>query len=202
MQKFVKILALSVLAFAGPAVAVPMLSADNSVLSGVEVDGVLYDVTFGDDVIRDVYSWDLVQEPGWADFSISMITAIVLALNSLTDPVAGPDIPGCGANDGLSGYFGPDYCFLYLPTYFDEGNRRYGVGNVATLTPDGAIEYSAQIYGSMDGYGDTMDRGTLPDEYLTLVHLNHIPSVPLPSSLLLVGIGVLATWVRRGNAAP
>jgi len=45
MQKSVRAPVLSIIIFAGPVAALPVLSADNSVPSGVEVEGVLYDAT-------------------------------------------------------------------------------------------------------------------------------------------------------------
>jgi len=91
--------------------AVPILSSDGSLLSGVEVNGQLYDVVFGDAVLGDIYPLDFVSQPGWSDLANALKQGIVNALNALaTLPLPG-DINGC---DGTV-FNGVDGCLMLIP---------------------------------------------------------------------------------------
>ena len=66
--------------------AMPILSTDGSRLSGLEVDGTVYDVSFKDGVLSELFPVSLVQSPGWYELANSMIAAIADALAAI-DPL-------------------------------------------------------------------------------------------------------------------
>ena len=197
------LLLVSLLGVSLPAAALPILTPDRTLLSGVEVDGVLYDVTFGDGRVRDFYPESAVLAPGWSDFAIKMIDAIVVSLDSLGLPSKGSDIPGCSPHEGLSTFgIGQDDCFIYIPTYFFTGDNDYAVGDVVLATVGGARKYSAQIYGGADLYADTGTGGfTLPPEWVTLARISVATStVPNPATWLLLLVALAGLQMNRKSA--
>lgn len=193
-------LVISVLCIATPASAMPILSSDNSLLSGVEVDGVVYDITFGDGKVRDFYPVEDVRAAGWSDFSISMIDAIINALNLVGGPLNGSDIPGCTPHTGSPEIgVGVNECFLYMPTYYFVGDRSYQVGDVILAGSGGARKYSAQIYGRADLYADTANRGfSVSTDLISLVQINVASAtVPNPATWLLLLVAMGGVQVSR-----
>lgn len=197
------LLLVSLVGMSLPAAALPMLNSDSSLLSGVEVDGLVYDVTFGDGRIRDFYPESAVLAPGWSDFAIKTIDAIVVALNSLGLPTKGADIPGCSPHAGIPALgIGQDDCFLYIPTYFFTGDNDYAVGDVVLATVAGAGKYSAQFYGRADLYADTGTGGfSVSPEWVTLARISVANStVPNPATWLLVLVALAGLQLNQNSA--
>lgn len=92
------------------AMAMPMLSSDGSLLTGVVVGDKVYEVTFGDGVIGDFYPLSVVEQPGWFDLVDGIKDGIVEAFTALGVTVD-TNIRGC--DDGT--LFGTRACIPLIP---------------------------------------------------------------------------------------
>lgn len=122
------------------AMAIPILSSDGSLLSGVEVGGQLYDVTFGDAVLGDIYPLSLVGEPGWSDLANAMKQGIVNALNALPTLPLPDAINGCdGRMTNVAG------CLMLIPDAVINTTLglRLSDTSAAALRPTGAERFPA-----------------------------------------------------------
>lgn len=167
------------------AMAVPILSSDGSLLTGVLVGEHLYDVTFGDVVISEAYPRSVIRSSGWFDFADAMKQGIVDALNALPSPPSPADINGC---DGS--VFIIEGCLLIIPddyitgaAYID-GIDRYLDSNAAAVIINGAARFDLSSVGAVPANQDTSE-GSLAGQ-LTIAQFSLASaSVPVPGSLAL-----------------
>ncbi|MEZ5571219.1 MAG: hypothetical protein R3E64_04270 [Halioglobus sp.] len=167
--------------------AYPMLSADGSLLTGVEAGGQLYDVMFGDAVLGDIYPASVVGQPGWFDLANAIKQGIVDALNALPILPTPGDIQGC---DGVVAQGWPPGCLILIPDQlFGSGpSVRFGDSNAAGLSPTEARRDSVtRIITVLDTY-DTSDYGQLTFAQFRLAHTD----IPVPGSLTLIMLALFA----------
>lgn len=172
----------------------PILSADGSLLTGLDVNGTLYDVEFLDGVISEVFPADLVTAPGWYELAGSVTAALYGALYDmgLNDNEA---IRGCKDNPGIPGFVGPDICILFTPDKLISGDM-WGADNLVVINYTGTY-YTPPPYGitGIAGYGDTATT-----DFLTLAKFSPAQSsIPLQSSFLLTLSGLFLI-AHRSNA--
>ncbi|CAA0125019.1 Uncharacterised protein [Halioglobus japonicus] len=177
------------------ATALPILSADGSLLTGVLVNEQLYDVTFGDAVIGEAYPLSVIRSFGWFDFANAMKQGIVDALNALPSLPSPADINGC---DGS--VFIIDVCLLIIPdgyrpgVLYSDNIPRYLDRNAAALRPDGAERFDLSVNGALPANQDTA--GDFIAGNLTIAQFGLASTkVPAPSSLALF-VSALLLMVR------
>lgn len=173
--------------------AMPMLSSDGTLLTGVQYAGELYNVTFGDGVIGDLYPQSVLEAPGWFDLANGIKQGIVDALNALPVLPLAADISGCDGSE-FAGVFG---CLILIPDTLvpSGGGELYSDVNAAGLDANGARRTSiTSLLPVAPGY-DTSANGDLAG--LTTFAQFQLASatVPTPGSL---GLIVLALFMGRG----
>lgn len=172
--------------------AAPVLSADGSMLSGLDVNGTLYDIEFIDGVVSEVFPIDQVLAPGWYDLAGSVTAALYNALADigLSDNEA---IRGCKDNPGIPGFIGPNICLIVTPDKLDSVDV-WGADNLVVVNSTGTY-YTPPPYGAgISGYADTADPSL---DYLTLARFSQRDaSIPMPGSLLLILSGLLLIALR------
>lgn len=99
------LLLLSITGVFSPALADSSLSADGAILSNVEVEGILYDVHFGDGVINQAYPLEDITRPAWSDFAASAANAVLDVLGRQFRFLEPADINGCTVSS----------CELFIP---------------------------------------------------------------------------------------
>lgn len=169
-----------------PAAATPILSADGSLMSGLDVAGTLYDVHFGDTIST---NWHLT-EPDWPQFTTDLTLALVSALDELG--TVGSDISGCTA----------DECILFVADRF------------VTASNFGVFWYDSNP-AFFDGqtWGVSLDTASLarflwgphtptPADLPNLTLVNVVPNanpVPVPATAGLIGLAItlLASGRKR-----
>ena len=100
MIQLIKCMALLALfaGFAQSTVAEVNLSADGRTLSGVEIDGKIYDVHFRDGIINQVYPLATITAPGWSDFAASAWAAVEQVLSQRFPTLSPAALNGCGTS--------------------------------------------------------------------------------------------------------
>lgn len=189
MKNSLKLLTLAMLFHATSSWAIPMLSADGTSLTGLDVDGTIYDVKFGDGVVDTVYSgvtFDATRETE----ANAVSRAIVAALNLLE--VSFSDIAGCD----VAASTGREICHLFNPDSINPDNGRYT--DLAVAYSDGRIlagEWrSTPSTGSSRAPGDT----TAGNPQHTLVQYQLAATVPAPATLALFALGLVGLgWSKR-----
>jgi hypothetical protein len=183
-NKFERIILFVTLLFAAamPATAWPILSADGSLLSGLDVDGVSYDVHFGDTIPM---NWDLLN-PDWYQFVPVLNLALANALNGLG--AVGSDISGCQSNactlfiaDSL--FIAPMLGYAYYdrnPAIFDGSSWAVSSNQVSLGSASGPPQ------------PDPATTSTL-----TLATITRSVQVPEPAMLSLIGLGTVVLAFRR-----
>ncbi len=171
------------------ATAIPMLSNDGSLLSGVEVEGVLYDVTFSDAIFNEAYPLAMIQQPGWINFAATMRSAILDALLSLPVLPRAEDIGGCSDSPGFPGFVGPGVCIAILPDTVDFGQYD-AEGLLVINTPQGTAGITTNIFGAVNPASGT-GGDTDVSNFLTVIQFSRTPSeVPVAPSLALLLTGL------------
>jgi len=161
------------------AFTLPMLSDDGSLLTGVLVNGQLYDVTFGDAVLGDIYPASVVSQPGWFDLANAVKQGIVDALNALPALPALGDINGCDYDPPYSGI---TFCLILIPDQVSSAvPPRFRDTNAAALSLSHA--YRDPISNTIDVLAsyDTGDFGPLTFAQFRPA----VSAVPTPGSLAL-----------------
>jgi hypothetical protein len=206
MKRYFLALCLSLCIPAQTAFAIPMLSADGSSLKGVDVNGVLYDISFGDGILSEVYPASLVDSPGWTELVFEVAEATAAAINSLPFPVLNTDFRGCEESTGIPGFIGPDVCILGIPTHM-AGTDTYGFENLLGVNPHyppgpaffEPFEVAYQVPLSLLGFLDTgTEPGLAP---LATLATFRLASVPNPSSLSILVLGFIALILRRSRGS-
>lgn len=96
MKKLIKLMALTLmLCAANNVLAEVRLSTDGKILSGVEIQGSLYDVHFGDGVINQVYPLSVITAGGWNAFADSAWQSVTAALNRYYPNLPATSFNGC-----------------------------------------------------------------------------------------------------------
>tara|TARA_R110002072_G_scaffold20493_2_gene74233 strand:+ start:542 stop:1618 length:1077 start_codon:yes stop_codon:yes gene_type:complete len=109
-----RILLFSLCTFVLSAYSEPNLSPDGSLLSGVNVNGTIYNVKFSDGIVGEAWTAEQVTSPGWSEFAYHLKRAVASTLNSLT-PIPAPY--------SISGCIDARVCNLWLPDkYLDRSN--------------------------------------------------------------------------------
>ncbi|CAA0114183.1 Uncharacterised protein [Halioglobus japonicus] len=199
MPKWIFTLALFVLITSQglTAVAAPILSADGSTLSNLDVNGTLYDVSFGDGVISDLFPASEVSSPGWYSLAGDVTAAIYEALFNITPLIDHTALLGCEDGPGIPGYVGPEVCIVLTPDKLVHWGQ-WGADNLAVVNQLGVfIGPPPAGITSLSGDADT---GAL--HFLTLATFTQAQaSVPSPGSTVLVLIGLLLVLGNssRGN---
>ena len=119
-------------------VAQPSLSPDGSTLSGVEVDGITYQVNFADARFGDTFSPVLVGQTSWESLANDISVAVVGALNGLATRPGPADINGCTSTTE---------CILFLPDEYIPATDLFLDNSFARVRPAGA----SRSAGSADG---------------------------------------------------
>lgn len=168
---------LATLVYSSYPMAMPILSADGSVLTGVYVDGILYDVTFREGVIEEVYS-DIIFDSAYEAEANAVSSAIAEGLNLVGVPLAG-DIAGCEN----------PICLLFVPDQFISPSV-YIDNNFASRH---GFEWATGA--SNWGFSGSQDSGSL--SFLTLVTFKR-QGIPTPATMALfaislAGIGITLT---------
>ncbi|MEZ5571549.1 MAG: hypothetical protein R3E64_05940 [Halioglobus sp.] len=125
-MKIASIILACLLYIAPPLQAMPMLSADGSLLTGVIVQGEAYDVNFGDAILGDIYPSSVVGGADWFSFANAMKQGILNALLLLPDSLVGGDINGCEAG-AVIGPFEVG-CIILIPDllFLSTGTPNFG----------------------------------------------------------------------------
>ncbi len=171
--------------------ATPILSNDGSTLSGLDVNGVAYDIEFLDGVVSDIFPAAQVLAPGWYDLAGSVSAALYTALAAmgLNDNEA---IRGCEDNPGIPGYVGPNICIIVTPDKLDTPDT-WGADNVVVVNENGTFIAPPPYGAGIGGDADTSATG-----FLTLARFSPAGApVPAPGSLLLALSGLLLVALRR-----
>jgi|GWRWMinimDraft_6_1066014.scaffolds.fasta_scaffold09338_1 hypothetical protein len=183
MSKLIgRLLVLLAFAWTSSVSAIPMLTQNGSLLTGVEVNGILYDVTFSDGIVGELYPPGLFTGE-YKSLVSPLSDAVVSALNVLGTLPSG--INGC--TNVLS-------CTLFNP--FD------------TFLPTGAGErqYVGDVYNYQNSHWqrDTFAVMQIPasddlSTYPTITALRFSPSVvvPTPATLTLLAFGLAAIGFSR-----
>ena len=174
MKNKLRFLTLTFLLHATSSWAVPMLSANGSLLTGVDVGGTLYDVMFGNGVVGEVYAGVTFDAAREAE-ARAVSTSVIQALNSVRASTY--DIFGCSTFS----------CFIFIPTSYD------GVNYTASAMPFGD-ESGRPKWKSTTGPTDLpLYYPTQVNSALTLVTYTET-GAPIPTSptFLLFGLGLAA----------
>jgi hypothetical protein len=192
-----KVLALVIfvsLFHAGQAIAVPLLSEDGSILTGLSVNGRLYDVMFGDGIVGEVYEGIVFDDD--REREANAVSSALLSYLQTTSRT-GLSIAGCVATDRR------DRCILFNPDLEYSSND-----HVADA------QYVEYLYSEWIQWPDivlaprTLDTGDEFRSTVTLVTYALQPtapvSVPVPLVLILLGLSILqglrhADCTKRGK---
>ncbi len=170
-----------------------ILSADGSMLTGLDVNGTLYDIEFLDGILSEVFPLDQVTAPGWYELAGSVTAALydALAGMGLNDNEA---IRGCIDNPGVPGFVGPNSCLIVIPDKVTYGNA-WEADNLVVINQYGTY-FEPPPYGvALSGDADTGGSDLGP--FLTLARFSAVQtSVPVPDSLLLTLSGLLLIALR------
>lgn len=178
------------------ALSMPMLSEDGSLLTGVVADGQIYDVTFGDGILGDIYTTSMVEQEGWFDLANAVKQGIADAFNMLSDQALPADISGCDGSEFSPFLAG---CLMIIPDVLllSRDEQRFVDSNGVALTTAGAIRFPSSGIVSVGSDFDTavdFEPGQLTIAQFRLATRN----VPAPGSLgLLMSALVMVRWFRK-----
>ncbi|MCR9105799.1 MAG: Ig-like domain-containing protein [Gammaproteobacteria bacterium] len=173
--------------------AQPSLSPDGSTLSGVEVDGITYQINFADSRFGDTFLPEQVDQPSWEALANDVSVAVVSALNGLAERPDPTDINGCTSTTE---------CILFLPDEYIEASDLYRDNSFARVTPSGANRSA----GSADGGSNASTASVAAFTVMTFAEAGIPPSACPPdgSSIITLeepvdgavmgGIGNLRGW--------
>ena len=182
------------LAFAPAARAVPILSADGSLLSGVDVPGYgLYDIALGDGLTSDVFGGVTFDSARRAEAD-AVSTAVASALFDLS--AAASSIAGC---EGA-------VCYIFIPDRLESpGFSPLPVGT--WYADDGIVLKDPQWYGgewvsptppSISAYRfELFDSASSPFDTIGQYARRSAVAVPAPWALTVFGVALL--WLRAGR---
>lgn len=182
MKNQLRLLTLAILFQAASSWAMPMLSADGSSLTSIDVGGTLYDVMFGDGVVGDVFAgvtFDAAREAEANAVSV----AITDALNVLG--AVNTDIAGCEEDPGGR------QCLIFNPD--------------STPVPGGFLDRRAaatflgrpwvQVFPI--NQADSSDTSSVRFLTLAVYERQEVSAVPAPVTLLLFGLGLAGLGFSR-----
>lgn len=169
--------------------ALPMLSEDGRLLTGVEGDrGIVYDVRFGDGIVGSVYG-DVNFDSHRFDESHSLAWFVSRALNDIgiTD---GSLIAGCESVQGFN------ECQLFNPA-------EASPGRLASYFEARIIEGGPWFVWEVGRSDLSLHQDTTSLQNVTLVTYQIAPSaVTAPAGLTLLGLGLACLgWSKRGLQA-
>lgn len=181
MVKTFRLLTIAFLLHAASSAAMPVLSPDGSLLTGVDVGGTIYDVTFGDGVVGDVYASVTFDAAREAEAN-AVSAALVAALNGL-----GVVDPG-----SIAGCSGAPLCILFTPDRFTGGTLAFrddmsALGSTSGPTVWTNIPDTAAIGASIDTSSNTS---------FTLVTFRQA-EVPIPATVALFCLGLVGLGMNR-----
>jgi hypothetical protein len=160
---------------ATPSLAVPILSADGSILTAVDVDGTLYDVMFGDGPVDEVFA-DVTFDAARETITHEITVATIEALN-IIGGVAPDDIAGC-RNTQICNLFNPD-------SFGDSaGGPAYIDNHVATGRDPADPWHTQRIISVLTGFD------TANSSFVTLLTYSLAAPVSVPATLGLFGLGL------------
>ena len=172
--------------------ALPVLSPDGLQLTGVEVQGSLYNVAFADGVYGEVFPVESLTSPGWFELAQAVSASVEAALVAIAQvrPLAPSDIAGCDA---------PGRCVLYLADTYRSESRFPIVDTMAAIicdSPDNSLcmnrpagWVNSPVWNSYSSRPGT--DGT------TLITFQRVASVPAPSSLGVTFLAIVLTVLQR-----
>lgn len=101
MIQLIRCMALLVMfvGFVQSTVAQVNLSPDGRTLSGVEIEGKIYDAHFGDGIINRVFPLAAISTPGWNNFAASALEAVGQALSQRYPALSPAALNGCGSSN-------------------------------------------------------------------------------------------------------
>ena len=184
------------LLIATPASALPILSADGSLLSGVVANGETYDVRFGDAVLGSIYSAATVGAAGWFDLANAVKEGIVDALSMLSPAASAGDISGCTAGATIVGI--DVGCIILIPDILDSssGAPRFRDTEAAQITATGLV--TRTTLSNIAAVAPEADTGFYGN--LTFAQFQRADNqIPAPSTLflMLTAAGVLLRLKAR-----
>lgn len=169
---------ITVVFFTPFAQAIPMLSDDGSMLTRLDVDGVLYDVSFQDGVLNEVFDPGVVASTEWGEFVPKLVSALNSAFAELNLGGSGLLLQGCTS---LA------LCIAYIPDLV--GTDDFTATSLASYHP----EFSPADPIPGVPLASDFDTGVSPG--MTLVTFQRsATAVPVPSSLYIVLVGLMAVF--------
>lgn len=133
MKQLIKCMALLALlaGFAQSTVAEVNLSPDGRTLSGVEIDGKIYDVHFHDGIMNKVFPLATITASGWNNFAVSAVSAVEQVLSQRFPTLSPAALNGCGTSN----------CEILMPLRPAESSipnqdSAYSVGRIYKLGSD------------------------------------------------------------------
>ena len=185
MKSKLRLLILAAFFHATSSMAIPMLSADGSSLTGVNVGGTIYDVMFGDGIVGDVYA-GVTFDATRRQEAVVVSASIGAALNAL-------GISGSNILSGCEGVTGSITCTIFLASW----DRIAFAGD---LYSEDSIDYrptpGSWSTGRGIGLGPLDD--TTGDENLTMATYRLAETaVPAPATLALFGLGLAGLGFSR-----
>lgn len=178
----------------------PILSVDGSLLTGLDVNGTLYDVEFLDGIVSEVFPKHLVTAPGWYEMVGDLTAALYDALLNMgiNDNKA---FRGCNDNPGIPGFIGPDVCMIITPDKyeFSDPYEIWRADNIVVVNSNGTF-YTPPPYGAgLLGTDDTAS--AVIADFVTLARFSTSQgSISEPGSMLLT-LSALFLIAVRATAA-
>ncbi|CAA0088304.1 Uncharacterised protein [Halioglobus japonicus] len=193
MKLFSSVLALTLVTLAPIAHAIPMLSSDGRVLSGVEYNGGLYDVNFVDGVFEDYFPVAQVSSPNWFGQAQAMSNALFDALLSMTNKPTADQFNGCESTF---------YCGFAIPeTYIAPSTYRQLRPVVQDSSIPGTVTTRRFLNINADMTEDTGEPGRFESSFITLALLTEATNaIPIPSSLVLALSAIVLLLQRRRSS--
>lgn len=171
--------------------AMPLLSADGSMLSGLYVNGTTYDVSFGDGDLEELFPSSVVMAPGWSGLSRGVSLAIFEALRelSVTDNNL---INGCEDYEGIPGILDSNFCYIFTPDRIDFRGS-YRADNFVLINDSGQFYVPPPFNVGFPAANDGSNAFTT---WATFTEVSSSVPGPATETLLVLGLLILGARTR------